>query len=67
MKLSQLRTREGVADDSNGPVTHFTEAAGYTLTLEQGTVTITGPRMKDGRILPWAACTYATPAPKVGK
>ena len=67
MKLTEVRTANPVFDDAGQPVTFMREANGYTLSLEQGIVTIAHAKMTGGRIVPFAACS-ATPAPvKAGK
>lgn len=61
-RLLEVRTLNPVFTDSNEPVTFMRELNGYTMTLEQGVVTIAHPKMTNGRIVPFAACS-ATPAP----
>ena len=66
MKLAELRTVNPVFDDANTPLTFFRESNGYTLSLEQGIVSIAHRAMTGGRIVPFAACS-ATPALQVKK
>lgn len=66
MRLVEVRTLNPVFTDANEPVTFLRESNGYTLTLEQGVVTIQHPKMTGGRIVPFAACS-ATPAAQAKK
>ena len=66
MRLTEVRTLNPVFTDANEPVTFLRESNGYTLTLEQGIVTIAHPKMTGGRIVPFAACS-ATPAVQAKK
>lgn len=62
-----MRTREVVPDDSGSPTSHFTERLGYTLTLEQGIVTIQHPKMALGRLVPLSNVAFLVPAAAAGK